>query len=160
MAFQGNWRLCTLCAGLYFDGHATKGVCPVRSTSFFEPHAAFEVVTFLVEGAEGPERPGTQDNWCWCRKCEGMFFKGNATAGVCPRGGEHDSTDSGIYRFTFGKKPTPKGQSDGQFRWCRKCEGMFLSIDRIGLLRNRECPAGGRHDVLESGFYLVKEVKK
>ena len=157
MAFQGNWRLCFSCAGLYFGGHATKGVCPALSKGFFEPHHVekFKVTTFLVEGAEGPERPGTQDNWFWCRKCEGMFFKGNGTAGVCPRGGEHDSTDSGTYRFTFGKRPGPKNELDGQFRWCRKCEGMCFAI----FLFTGKCPAGGRHDVGESGFYSVKEVK-
>ena len=154
MAFQGNWRLCFACAGLYFGGHATKGVCPGTSKGFFEPHHVdkFKVPTFLVEGAEGPEPPGKQDKWRWCRKCEGMFFNGNATAGVCPRGGEHDSTKSGFYRFTFGKR---SATDDGNFRWCIKCEGMCFAV----LIFTGKCPAGGFHDVGASGFYSVKEVK-
>src|SRR5262245_14621547 len=31
-----------------------------------------------------------QSNWRWCHKCQGMYFAGNNTAGVCPAGGGHD----------------------------------------------------------------------
>ena len=27
-AAQSNWRFCHLCEGLWFNGHAFKGVCP------------------------------------------------------------------------------------------------------------------------------------
>lgn len=40
-----------------------------------------------------------QDNWRWCNKCQGMFFAGNPTKGVCPAGGEHSLEGSGNYRL-------------------------------------------------------------
>lgn len=40
-----------------------------------------------------------QDNWRWCPKCQGLFFAGNPTKGVCPAGGEHSLEGSGNYRL-------------------------------------------------------------
>lgn len=38
-----------------------------------------------------------QENWRWCKNCEGLFFAGHATKGVCPAGGEHTLDGSGSY---------------------------------------------------------------
>lgn len=39
------------------------------------------------------------DNWRSCPKCQGLFFAGNPTKGVCPAGGEHSLEGSGSYRL-------------------------------------------------------------
>ena len=44
------------------------------------------------------------DNWRWCNKCEGLFYGGHATHGVCPapaKGGsrEHNPDGSANYRL-------------------------------------------------------------
>jgi hypothetical protein len=38
-----------------------------------------------------PPKPagGTQDNWRWCDKCQGLFWGGNAAKSRCPAGGAH-----------------------------------------------------------------------
>ena len=41
--------------------------------------------------------PKTQADWRWCKKCEGLFFAGRPTKGVCPAGGEHTTQGSGKY---------------------------------------------------------------
>jgi hypothetical protein len=39
-----------------------------------------------------------QDDWRWCDQCEGLWFAGNGTFGVCPAaGGGHSESGSGDY---------------------------------------------------------------
>jgi hypothetical protein len=40
-----------------------------------------------------------QANWRWCKNCEGLFFAGHASKGVCPAGGEHTLDGSGNYHL-------------------------------------------------------------
>lgn len=153
MQVQPNWRLCSLCFGLFFGGHAGKGRCPEKSpivnTTFGFTHLAEFKATFLAVFADGTGDPNAQDNWAWCRKCEGMFFNGHATRGRCPAGQQHDASGSGNYRMFFGTGQQPNLTIEGGWRWCRRCEGMFFrSVGVFGV-----CPAGGRHDSSESGVY-------
>ena len=39
----------------------------------------------------------TQNGWRWCYKCQGFFFAGNPSQGVCPVGGSHDASQSANY---------------------------------------------------------------
>jgi hypothetical protein len=44
----------------------------------------------------------TQAGWRWCHKCEGMFFAGRATKGVCPSDQKPHSTDgSSAYEMPY-----------------------------------------------------------
>jgi extracellular elastinolytic metalloproteinase len=38
-----------------------------------------------------------QENWRWCHKCQGLYFSGGKSQGVCPAGTTHDHTGSGNY---------------------------------------------------------------
>jgi len=98
-----------------------------------------EVVLFYRAGSE-------QSSWRWCHKCQGFFFTGNPTQGVCPAGAAHDGSQSGRYAALFGE--TAAGQQ-GAWRWCHKCQGMFFS----GNPTQGVCPAGGAHDGSQSGHY-------
>jgi hypothetical protein len=42
---------------------------------------------------------GGQGNWRWCRQCQGLWFAGNRTGGVCPVLGAagHNLAGSGVY---------------------------------------------------------------
>jgi hypothetical protein len=42
---------------------------------------------------------GTQRNWRWCNKCQGLWFGPNAAQSNCPQGGQHSSAVSGNYRL-------------------------------------------------------------
>lgn len=86
-----------------------------------------------------------QTEWRWCKKCEGLFFTGNGTNGVCPAGEKHDPSESGQYAVQVAKEG---GQSG--WRRCKKCEGLFfVDGDRRGT-----CPAGKEHDPLETIYTL------
>jgi hypothetical protein len=43
-----------------------------------------------------------QTGWRWCDNCQGLFFGGGSSQGVCPAGGgAHDSSQSGDYSLNF-----------------------------------------------------------
>lgn len=153
MQTQPNWRLCGLCFGLFFGGHAGKGRCPVTNpilnTTFGLTHSTEIKATFLTVFADQTTAPNAQDDWAWCRKCEGMFFNGHVTSGRCPAGIQHDASESGNYRMFFGGGSQPNLSLDGEWRYCWKCEGMFFRD--VGVFGT--CPAGSRHDSRKSGFY-------
>ena len=75
-AGQAEWRWCTQCMGLFFNGHATKGACPKTGGNH---SSAFSGNYWLTNVGDG------QSNWRWCRLCEGLFFAGNNTFGVCQK---------------------------------------------------------------------------
>jgi hypothetical protein len=87
-----------------------------------------------------------QNNWRWCHKCQGMYFAGNPTQGVCPAGGAHDHTGSGNYRIPQ-NLTIYYGLSN--WRWCHKCQGMYFA----GSPTQGVCPGGGAHDHTGSGDY-------
>jgi hypothetical protein len=75
----------------------------------------------LADSASG--QPG-QSNWRWCSKCQGLFFAGNPTLGVCPAGGAHTDVGSDNYVLPDSASGQP-GQSN--WRWCSKCQGLFFA---------------------------------
>ena len=91
-----------------------------------------------------------QNKWRWCHKCQGMFFSGNPTQGVCPKDKQpHDASQSGEYVAIMGE--STQGQQGG-WRWCQKCQGMFFS----GNPSQGVCPADKKtHDGSQSGHYAI-----
>jgi Zn finger protein HypA/HybF involved in hydrogenase expression len=86
-----------------------------------------------------------QDNWAWCRKCQGLFFNGNPTS-RCPAGGAHSGSLSGAYRLLF------VGSGQENWRWCQKCQGLFF----FGSVNFGRCPAGTVHDPFNSSDYVLE----
>ena len=97
-----------------------------------------------------PQQPvPTQSNWRWCRKCQGLWFAGNPTAGTCPAGGGHDREGSRDYLLFRGQVQS----SQGDWRWCRKCQGLWFN----GNPSKGACPVGGTHESSGSGNYFVTQ---
>jgi hypothetical protein len=91
----------------------------------------------------------SQTGWRWCHKCQGMFFSGNPSQGVCPADNHaHDGSQSGHYAAFMGDDAA--GQQG--WRWCLKCQGMFFDGDLSG----GACPADhNAHDGSQSGHYAM-----
>jgi len=90
----------------------------------------------------------TQDMWCYCSKCKGLFYAGES-GGHCPRSGGHDPSLSYDYELNYANRPT----SDYQDGWwhCLKCQGLHYKIDNpFG-----RCPAGGNHTNEGSYSYVL-----
>ena len=93
-----------------------------------------------------------QNNWWYCDKCKGMFFKGSAgSPGPCPAGGTHDTVLNILdYRIRL-DNPTAPGQHG--WKWCQNCQGLFLGTNQP----TSHCPAGpgAKHDGSQSGDYTL-----
>jgi hypothetical protein len=94
----------------------------------------------------GSEQPG----WRWCHKCQGMFFGGNPSKGICPADHlAHSASQSGHYAALLGDEAP--GQQ-GNWRWCHKCQGMFFN----GNPSKGICPADHlAHSASQSGHYAA-----
>jgi hypothetical protein len=77
-----------------------------------------------------------------------LFFVGNSSKGVCPRGGEHDGT--GSLDYVAHDERDGRSHAQSGWRWCRKCQGMAFSEHGAG-----HCPAGGGHDMSASDRYVA-----
>ena len=87
---QPCWRWCRKCQGLFYGGnHVLAGVCPAGNEHDASASADYSMI-FSSSGNMG----WTQDNWHWCRKCQGMHY---GVGGVCPAGKAHDPSQSASY---------------------------------------------------------------
>jgi len=163
--FQLDWRWCYKCEGLFFAGHPTKngapwfGVCPAGGGL---PHDASQSGAYMIMlGGESAaaaragdmgasvDSSAQQGDWRWCHKCEGLFFAGHPSKGVCPadRGiTPHDASQSGHYAVLFDDGVGVEN-AQNSWRWCHKCEGLFFAGHPI----MGQCPAGLSHDASQSG---------
>jgi hypothetical protein len=93
---------------------------------------------------------GTQRNWRWCNKCQGLWFGPNAARSNCPQGGQHSSAGSGNYSLFHNATPTPTNHQP-EWRWCSKCQGLWFGPNAA----QSNCPQGGRHRRTASGNYSL-----
>jgi hypothetical protein len=107
--------------------------------------------TAAVAAVEAAAR-SAQDNWRWCKKCQGLAFAGNPSPGACPAGGTHDHAGSGNYRVIQDPPILPPFSQD-DWRWCNKCQGLAFG----GNPTPGACPAGGTHDHAGSGNYSLMQ---
>lgn len=136
---QDQWRYCTKCHALFFDGYANKGRCPAggghraQGYNFVLPH-------------DVAETPKAQGAWRYCAKCHEMYFDGYPQKGVCPAGGGHAAAG---YVFVLPHDIAANGLNQGAWRYCDKCHAMFFD----GYANKGRCPAGGGH--VAQGFNFV-----
>jgi hypothetical protein len=91
---QENWRFCTKCFRLFFNGFDGKGVCPAGG-----PNDGTQSLGYVVaHDAPGDHK---QSNWRFCAKCFALFFNGFDGKGVCPAGGGHDAGHSFDFDLRF-----------------------------------------------------------
>jgi len=81
---------------MFFSGNPTQGVCPAGQSHDASPSGDYAIVF-----DDGLSFPVGQENWRWYHKCQGLFFAGHLTQGVCPAGQSHDGSQSGAYLIEF-----------------------------------------------------------
>lgn len=143
MALQEDWRWCRGCHGLFFSKLASS--CAAGGM-----HVAEGGAYVAYHGVSGPN---LQQGWRWCRKCQGLFAAGDRVqAGICPNGGPHDATGSGVYAALFDVQERPEyaGVYQHRWRWCSLCLGLFY-----GELGGGRCPGGGAHRDGSGRDYVV-----
>ena len=125
-----------------------------------------------------------QNDWAFCFKCHGLFFRASSN-GACPTGGAHDPSQSGSYSLDFSLAGSPlaaraqvvaeemgpeaavaekqllirltgaAGEAD--WKWCRRCQGLFYAGNGLD---KTHCPGGKRHDPKGSGDYTLNSKPK
>ncbi len=148
MSLQNQWRQCGNCLGLFFtgavdpgSGEADPGNCPATGGD----HVANTGARLLAIRNEA--RPGAQDGWRRCEKCQGIFY-GLSPGGVCPEDhAPHQASEGETYAVGTG---AATGAQPG-WRWCQKCQGLWFSTSPLG----GSCPATGPHDATVSGEYAL-----
>jgi len=149
---QSGWRWCHKCQGLFFADNPSQGVCPADANPHDASQSGQYDMIFGETVAPTPAGPNTfadfgqQGDWRWCSKCQGLFFGGHNTQGVCPADhAQHSAAGSGHYAVALG------GPQQG-WRWCHKCEGLFFAENPS----KGVCPSDNQsHDASQSGVYGV-----
>jgi hypothetical protein len=67
--------------------------CPVKGEHDYTGSGNYRLLKDIDVPIPGV---AVQDNWRWCKKCQGLAFAG-ASPSRCPVEGEHDHTGSGNY---------------------------------------------------------------
>ena len=124
VSYQGGWRWCRKCQGLFFGPNQEKSICPSGG---------------LHDGSKGshyylahndPNACG-QAGWRWCNKCQGLFYAPSIKESKCPADGKcHVLSGSANYILTHNDSKAP-GQSG--WRLCQKCKGLFYDGSVKGL---------------------------
>jgi uncharacterized paraquat-inducible protein A len=133
MPAQNEWRQCSDCDALFFDGYGNKGTCPAGGG-----HRAAGFGDFALPHDE-PGTPTAQTDWRFCHKCHAMFYNGPTyPTGVCPASGGHEAAG---YNFVLPHDVQETPQSQAAWRYCQKCQVMFYD----GSSSKGACPAGAGH---------------
>jgi hypothetical protein len=135
--FQSGWRFCSKCANMTFNNFSTPGACQGGGD-----HHAHGFLFSLPFGR--PPGATNESGFFFCSKCHSLFqehdFGAGNDLGRCPKGGQHDRTDSIEFVLTH-DAPVPDGQDN--WRVCVNCNAMFFGQQQ------GQCPAVGTigHDV-------------
>ncbi|RSL18636.1 hypothetical protein EDE15_4226 [Edaphobacter aggregans] len=168
---QADWRFCSKCFSLWFNGQPTNGVCAAGGehtdresnagastppeTPQGGPTSGNYILPFIHTGTN---TQSTQDNWRFCSKCFSLWFNGQPTNGVCAAGGVHTDRESNAGAST--PPETPQGgptsgnyilpfihtgkniqSTQDNWRFCSKCFSLWFN----GQPTNGVCAAGGVH---------------
>ncbi|MDX6559933.1 MAG: hypothetical protein QOF72_2982, partial [Blastocatellia bacterium] len=114
---QNEWRRCSKCRALFYNGFRSKGLCPAGRRH----DAMIGANYYLTYDSPGPG----QRDWRFCSKCNALFFNGFQSKGVCPGGGGHSAAG---FNFTLLHDTRAAGH-EKDWRFCSKCEALFYNAD-------------------------------
>ena len=139
---QSNWKICNKCRSLVL-ATSLPGYCHYGGQHVVDKDPKNESIWVYSLALNIPDFPG-ENNWRYCKKCKGISSDG----GVCPGGGKHDRTGTGIYTIATGD-PLPLTGDDPNWRRCNKCQGLVHTVQA------GKCIAGGDHEYTSQKYCLV-----
>ncbi len=151
---QTDWRYCSKCQSLFFNGYPQKGICSAGGQ-----HSAAGYNFVLPHDAQGNDK--AQTDWRFCGKCYDMFFDGYPTnKGICTAGERHETFgEHEAIGYSFVLPHDVQGTSTAQASWrfCSKCNMMFFD----GYPNNKGiCANGGGHTATGYNFVLPHDVSE
>lgn len=139
-AVQEEWRYCSKCHVMFFNGYRAKGRCGAGGA-----HRA-QGYNFVLPHGIG-ESAQAQAAWRYCVRCQAMFFDGYPHKGACPAGGGHAAEG---FMFVLPHDVREGGLNQGRWRFCQQCHAMFFD----GYADKGHCAAGGGHQAQGFNFVL------
>jgi hypothetical protein len=131
---QNEWRFCSKCGSMFWNGGDKKGVCAAGGT-----HLA-QGFLFALHYDDAPVAAGgVQYGWRYCSKCSTLFYSGFATKGHCPAGGAHFAQG---FNFGLSYQAAATAHAQTEWRFCDRCFALFWN----GGSAKGRCPAGGGHN--------------
>jgi len=115
MAEQNEWRFCTKCNSLFYNGYDAKGACAAGGS-----HTAMGY-DFMLPYDVAPTA-SAQDGWRFCTGCQAMFYDGSPDQAPCPAGGNHAAAGFNFV-LPHDVPGTPTAQTE--WRFCGGCHAMF-----------------------------------
>ena len=124
VSYQGGWRWCRKCQGLFFGPNQEKSICPSGGV-----HDGSKSGHYYL--AHNDPNACGQANWRWCNKCQGLFYAPFMAESKCPADGKcHVLSGSANYILMHNDDNAP-GQSG--WKLCQKCKGLFFDGPVKGL---------------------------
>ena len=92
----------------------------------------------------------TQDNFHWCKNCQGLFLGSSGGCPAGPAGSVHNNSESKNYVLMH-SAALPYGEDN--WRLCKKCNGLYF--DGPG---PKKCPSAPKHQpATNTNYSLVKQ---
>ena len=106
-----GWWTCSKCVAVFY-GEVGYSVCPAGGQ-----HTKLAGTDCAVAQPGDPQDFGeTQPGWRSCNRCQGLFFIGNNTMGVCPAHSQDNSRN-----YVLSENPPPSGTWQAGWKWCSNC---------------------------------------
>lgn len=153
--FQADWRFCSKCSMIFFNGNANKGVC-TKGGAHLAAGLSFALVADLITKVPGFQN--FQPNWRTCNKCAVLFYDGYPQKGTCAKGGAHRASGANL-AVPHSSAETNTAQAN--WRYCRKCQAMFFD----GYPQKGACPGAakvvkpGGHHAQGHNFVLTHDIQ-
>lgn len=147
---QSEWRYCTKCQSLFYNGYAQKGLCSAGGNHTAQGYN----FTLLYNTAVNSF---AQKDWRFCDRCYNMFYDGYPDKGTCmgtPKEeipGEHEADG---FNFILTHDAPESASAQGAWRYCSKCSMMFYN----GYATKGICTKGGEHTASGFNFVLVHDI--
>jgi hypothetical protein len=131
---QGSWRGCLQCDTLFYDGEASKGVCPIAPGAAHRSDPSAQTMVWLLHYDARKTGRTLQYDWRFCQKCFGLFYDGLPDKGRCAAGGGHLAQGL-MFGLTWATTPAQQ-----MILSCHKCRSALQPDWKL-----KACPAGGVH---------------
>ena len=142
-ATQGEWAWCYKCQGLFYGPHQSSSTCPYGGNHNGGESEHYE----LAYGATGTIS-GTQSDWDWCYKCQGLFYNHDQSSSLCPATGRHSGAESNDYVISTSTSNLIPAVIAFQASWarCGNCQGLFYGPHQS----TSWCPTGYAHSAADN----------
>jgi hypothetical protein len=126
---QLYWAYCANCGELWYTNNKTSGWCAYQELNGGGGHIKSPSYSYqLAYNVSGTGGPSYQPNWNWCSRCQCLFYAPNVTDSYCPAKPYGERHNAGGYAYSVLYNDAVSGATQGNWRWCGQCQGLFTGL--------------------------------